>query len=245
MIYSAAELTPISVARNALGSEPTSPLLNQASLRGRVEQQVDAIAGSANKVISGVVDSSFGVLRSLLPGSQNQANAEPNQGDGAAQQESASRPGFGLLRRDTSFSIASLAASLPGAVGRAKKDQEPGQQMIEVPSRPGSRRSIRVEDATSSSSDVSDDEDDEEEEEEGEGEYDTRSIRSFESRMSGWRRNKARKRAASGRKSITDRLASMPALSRLSSQSAPQDTSKVRRPHSWTCGAHMVDLTFL
>lgn len=219
------------MARNALGSEPTSPHLHQASLRGRVEQQVDAIAGSANKVISGVVDSSFGVLRSLLPGSQPQPSPEAAHTEASIQQqqqESASKPGFGILRRDTGFSIASLAASLPGAVGRAKKDEETGQQMMEVPSRPGSSRSIRVDDATSSSSDASceDDEEEEDEEEvEGAG-YDTRSIRSFESMMSGRNRKKGRKRAASGRKSLTDRLASMPGLSRLA-QSAPQDPLKV------------------
>lgn len=140
------------------------------------------------------------------------------------QESSNSRPGFGLLRRDTGFSIASIAASLPGAVGRTKKDEESGQQMVEVPSRPGSSRSIRVEDPTSDSSDVSADEEDEDEEEEGE--HDARSIRSFESMMSGRSRKKGRKRIPSGRKSITDRLASVPGLSRLS-QSAPQDSMRV------------------
>lgn len=195
-----------------------------ASLRGRVEQQVDAIAGSANKVISGVVDSSFGVLRAFLPGGQA-AEAAPGDGD-----TTAIRPTFGLLRRDTGFSIASLAASLPGAGIRSKtpvqKDEEAGQQLVEVPSRPASVRSVR---APSSSEGESDEEEDEEDGEDEEEEHDTRSIRSFESMMSS--RNKRRKRrvasanSAAGRKSIADRLASVPGLSRLAHPS--QDGAKV------------------
>jgi hypothetical protein len=110
------------------------------SLRGRVEQQVDAIAGSANKVISGVVDTSFGMLRSFLPlpGSTPSAPA-----DGNPQAEvpsstpwNAVRPGFGLLRRENGFSIASLTASLPGSKDRAKSilgdGEEAGQQLVSV-----------------------------------------------------------------------------------------------------------------
>lgn len=196
-----------------------------ATLRGRVEQQVDAIAGSANKVIFGVVDSSFGVLRALLPGTQ--AADAPAAGDAEGQE---ARPGFTILRRDTGFSIASFAASLPGAGIRAKtpvqKDEESGQQLVEVPSRPASIRS-RV---PSSSEEESDEEDDEEDDEDEEEEHDTRSIRSFESMMSSRSQRKRRKKLASmnGRKSITDRLASMPGLSRLSG-SALHD-SKVRLP---------------
>ena len=37
----------------------------EVGLRGRVEQQVDAIAGSANKVLVGMMDTSFGMLKSL------------------------------------------------------------------------------------------------------------------------------------------------------------------------------------
>ena len=174
---------------------------------------MDAIAGSANKVISGVVDSSFGVLRALLPGAQGAELAAPDA-------ESVDvRPGFGLLRRDTAFSIASLAASLPGAGMRSKtpvqKDEEAGQQLVEVPSRPASVRSMR---APSESEEDSEEDEYEEDEEEEEGEYDTRSIRSFESMMSSRSRERRKKKVASanGRKSITDRLASMPGLSRLS-----------------------------
>jgi hypothetical protein len=128
------------------------------SFRGKVEQQVDAITGSANKVISGVVDSSFGILRSFLP--QN-AQAYPGtgadkapvvvgeDGDGTGTPMTA-KPGqgFGLLRRETGFSIASIAASLPvpgiASSSRSKTQiGEEGQQLVTVSSRPGSTKSIR------------------------------------------------------------------------------------------------------
>ena len=93
--------------------------------------------------------------------------------------------------------------------------------MIDVPSRPGSSRSVRPEDQTPSEESSEEDEEDEEEEEEEE-EYDTRSIRSFESMMS-QRSRQARKRKTTtgGRKSLADRLASVPGLSRLSQGQGP------------------------
>ena len=113
-----------------------------------VEQQVDAIAGSANKVLSGVVDSGFGVLRALLPTGQT---GDQTPGEGAT--ESAPwnnlRPGFGLLRRESGFPIASLAASLPGrergrSIASSHHPDEEGQEMVE--SRPGSIRNLAMDD---------------------------------------------------------------------------------------------------
>lgn len=209
---STADLTPIPIPNpeksNANTSHIGTPL---PSLRGRVEQQVDAIAGSANKVISGVVDS-FGVLRAFLPVNVEQAavSEEPVPSN---------RPGFGLLRRESGFSIASLAASLPGASARDRRhsiavSDDDGQELVE--SRPGSVRNVFMDDEDSSSEEdeaaarISDeDEDDAEEEEEM---HDTRSIRSFESMMGRNRRKQDRK--ATGRLSLTDRLASMSKLTR-------------------------------
>ncbi|EIW58305.1 uncharacterized protein TRAVEDRAFT_123554 [Trametes versicolor FP-101664 SS1] len=231
MVISTAELSPIPI--NRAGSESGSPRMPQASLRGRVEQQVDALAGSANKVLTGVVDTSFGVLRAFLPGQTSDTNPEgvatpPVDADQGAAPWNIAQPRFGLLRRDTHFSIASIAASLPGR-SKSAPTEEAGQQMMDVPSRPGSSRSMLPEDGTTSEDeDEEDDEDDEEEEEEEEG-HDTRSIRSFESMMS-QRSRQARKRkaaSASGRKTLADRLASVPGLSRLS-QSAPGEPPKVR-----------------
>ncbi|KAI0326980.1 hypothetical protein GY45DRAFT_1373528 [Cubamyces sp. BRFM 1775] len=236
MVISTAELTPIPI--NRAGSEAGSPRVPQASLRGRVEQQVDALAGSANKVLTGVVDTSFGVLRALLPGQTSDAHADgvatpAVDADQGAAPWNIAQPRFGLLRRDTHFSIASIAASLPG---RAKSSQaeEAGQQMIDVPSRPSSSRSMLPEDGTpSETSEDDEEEDDEEDDEEEEEGHDTRSIRSFESMMSQRSRQARRRKAASasGRKSLADRLASVPGLSRLS-QSAPGDQPKMSPPAS-------------
>ena len=194
----------------------------QSSLRGRVEQQVDALAGSANKVLTGVVDTSFGVLRAFLPGQNLDPHAEvptpPTDADQSAAPWNIAQPRFGLLRRDTGFSIASIAASLPGR-SKSTQGEESGQQMIDVPSRPGSSRSVRPEDEDEEDDEDEDDEDDDNEEE---GEHDTRSIRSFESMMS-QRSRQARKRKTTtgGRKSLADRLASVPGLSKLSQGQGP------------------------
>ncbi|EED81888.1 predicted protein [Postia placenta Mad-698-R] len=233
-VLSASQLSPIPVGRSVRfpGNEPPSPQIIQASLRGRVEQQVDAITGSANKVISGVVDTSFGVLRSLLPG-QNQSQPIVASPTSETTDDASSRPGFGILRRDTGFSIASLAASLPGSRARsatATTNEETGQMMIEVPSRPGSSRSVRIIDDELSASEAEstgDEEDEDEEDDEAEFGHDTRSIRSFESMMSGRTGRAKGKRKPNGRMSLTDRLASMPGLSRLS-QNQQADPSKVQ-----------------
>ena len=139
-------------------------------LRGRVEQQVDAIAVSANKVLTGVMDTSFGMLKSLLPGQEAHAGAGQGQrgvapvvnsavGSAATTATATSaanatnatnaagaggtpwnvvRPNFGLLRRESGFSIASIAASLPQAITASRKPgsggdpPEDGQQMVTV-----------------------------------------------------------------------------------------------------------------
>ncbi|KAF8269687.1 hypothetical protein EI94DRAFT_1771165 [Lactarius quietus] len=223
-VMSTADLTPIPVHRAALDS-PVSPEGVPARFRRGVEQQVDAIAGSANKVILGVVDQGFGVLRSLLPSTTADPNAaapvgpNPNPNlDQEAAPWNAARPGFGLLRRESGFSIASLAASLPGrdrarsfASTAGTTAEESGQMMVEVSSRPGSVRSIYGSDAESSAEDNSEDDgEDDEEQERDDDRHDTRSIRSFENMMG----RAARRRRP--RKSLTDRLASMPGLARLS-----------------------------
>jgi len=200
-----------------------------ARLRGRVEQQVDAIAGSANKVLSGVVDTSFGVLRALLPGGQpEQTVSQPPE---VATPEQ--KPGFGLLERGTGFSIATLAASLPIARQRSNQSnttaEEGGQQMMDV-SRPNSRMSKHSKvagavDEVHESSQESE-EDSEEEEEEEDGEYDTRSIKSFESMMN--KRKRRRMKASLGRKSIADRLANVPGLQRLSHTLDPKSGSDTK-----------------
>jgi hypothetical protein len=190
-----------------------------ARLRRGVEQQVDAIAGSASKVL-GVVDQGFGVLRALLPGTSADAHAASSENPNADQEIApwnAGRPGFGLLRRESAFSIASLAASLPGGRDRARSlasttgttAEELGQMMVDVSSRPGSVRSVYGSDAESSADDDSQDDDEyDDEQERDDDRHDTRSIRSFENMMG---RATRRRRP---RKSLSDRLASMPGLAR-------------------------------
>ncbi|KAG1730214.1 hypothetical protein EDB19DRAFT_1741313 [Suillus lakei] len=234
-IVSTADLTPIPIVRTTL--PPDAPANAPGSLRGRVEQGVDAIAGSANKVISGVVDSSFGVLRSFLPSAPNSASAPTSASALTSTSTSTSAPttetsdarwNMGLLRRESGFSIASL---VPGRKGDGKG--EDGQrEFVEVASRPGSIRSIYVnedvgvggtEDESEESDEEEDGDEEEEESEEEEHAHDARSIRSFESMMSGnsgGARKKKKKLAALSRKSLTDRLAQVPGLSRLSGTDA-------------------------
>ncbi len=233
-VMSTADLTPIPLARSPVTAEtPLEPV--DQGLRGRVGQQVDAITDSANKVITGVVDSSFGILRSLMPAAgpsttgSTSAPGTPVLGN--------LRPGFGLLRRESGFSIASLAASLP-ITGRSRSNtatEEAGQQLLTV-SRPSSVRS-RVSarslknqkededsgDDESESVDESsatgdeeeegeDDGDEEDEEDEAPVVSDARSIRSFESMLSA---SKGKSKNTRSRKSLSDRLASVSAFASL------------------------------
>lgn len=236
---STADLTPIPVHRAALESSQTPPVSPEgvpARLRRGVEQQVDAIAGSANKVILGVVDQGFGVLRALLPGNPADAQVTSPENTNADQEVApwnAARPGFGLLRRESGFSIASLAASLPVGRDRSRSfasttgttAEESGQMMVDVSSRPGSVRSIYGSDAESNGDENSqENESDEEEEESIDDRHDTRSIRSFENMMG----RAARRRRP--RKSLTDRLASMPGLARLS---GPQQAHPQQQVRTW------------
>jgi hypothetical protein len=238
IFISTADLTPIPVHRAALESSQTPPVSPEgvpARLRRGVEQQVDAIAGSANKVL-GVVDQGFGVLRALLPGNPvdtQVTSPENTNADQEAAPWNAARPGFGLLRRESGFSIASLAASLPVGRDRSRSfasttgttAEESGQMMVDVTSRPGSVRSIYGSDAESSRDENSQEsESDEEEQESVDDRHDTRSIRSFENMMG---RASRRRRT---RKSLSDRLASMPGLGRLS---GPQQANPQQQVCTW------------
>lgn len=135
------------------------------AFRGKVEQQVDALAGSANKVLTGVVGSSVGLLRAILPGQASpdvqavSPNMDVTQGAAPWNAPARSVSAFGLLRRggesaaEGLSTLASIAASLPGVAGsvRAKAaranpngvdagaKEEVGQQMVTV-SRPASVR---------------------------------------------------------------------------------------------------------
>ena len=112
----------------------------EVGLRGRAKQQVDAIVGLANKVLAGMMDTSFGMLKLLLPAQEAQVSGVSSAVDSTtvpATTASATtattlnattgstpwnviRPNFGLLRRESGFSIASITASLPQAITSRK-----------------------------------------------------------------------------------------------------------------------------
>ena len=137
------------------------------------------------------------------------------------------KPGFNILRRESGFSIASLAASLPmGGRARSTGEEETGQQLITV-SRPSSLRSKtswrnRGDGDESQDDDESDDESEsaatgEEESDEAAAEVvsvagDARSIRSFENMLSAGKEQGKNKKTVRPRKSISDRLASVSAV---------------------------------
>ncbi|KAK0460569.1 uncharacterized protein EV420DRAFT_1267738 [Desarmillaria tabescens] len=217
-VLSTADLTPIPIVTSA--SSPSSRASSQErgtakdGLRDRVEQQVDAIAGSANKVITGVVDTSFGMLKSLLPNNTNAPALDNVQGSAPW---NAVRPGFGLLRRESGFSIKSM---LPGSTPKLG-----GEEELVTVSRPGSVRSRRSragsvrsrvlvssddesEDVEEEESEESEDDDDDDDEADYSPPGDTRSIKSFESMMS----KKKKKRRKAPRPSLSDRLASVSGL---------------------------------
>ena len=166
-----------------------------------------------------------------MPGTSADAHATSSEilnADQEAAPWNSARVGFGLLRRESGFSIASLAASLPGrdrarsfASTAGSAAEESGQMMVDVSSRPGSVHSLYGSDAESSE-DGDSQEDDEDDEEQEDDRHDARSIRSFESMMG---RATRRRRT---RKSLSDRLASMPGLSRLSGPQQTQQQQMVR-----------------
>jgi hypothetical protein len=201
------------------GLDPGAPPLSPppAGLRGRVEQQVDALTGTAQKALTGVVGSSFGVLRALLPGGPETPAASAEAG---AAPWNAMRPAFGLLRRESGFAIASLAASLPGRPAPPRAE-DGGRQMTEVVSRPGSRASSLYAPLEEESESASESEEGSAPEDALGG--DAHSVRSFESMLSS-------RRKAVSRKSLADRLARVSGV-----RAGALDAGRVRFFSSHTC----------
>ncbi|CAE6479565.1 unnamed protein product [Rhizoctonia solani] len=213
-VMSVADLTPIPLAETVESAASAShhPLdLISASirLRGKVNQVGEMAGSAAGKVILGVMDTSMLALKGLLGADNNPDSSE--------------RPGFGILRRGTGFSIASVTANLP-AVGRGTPRADPdtipqeGQQLIEVSSRPGSLRSVEMRDSdessenTTSSSGSDDGSSDEAaSDDDGARGGDTRSVRSFSSMLSRGSKDDRRDRP-----SLQDRLANMSNLGKFS-----------------------------
>ncbi|KAF7342115.1 VPS9 domain-containing protein [Mycena venus] len=212
---STADLTPIPLARSA-GSSPKTPTLGPLSLvedgTGLLRRQVDTLAGGAGRVINGVtgvVDSSFGMLRQFLPGTSPQPVTpalDSNQGAAPWNFPHVARPGFGLLRRETGFSIGGISIG-----GRSAADEK--EKELRVVSRPGSvRGEAGSDEGEEDEGEGESGEDDEEDyaDELGGGSHDARSIRSFESMMS--RERSKGRRSNPKRKSLSDRLAHVSGL---------------------------------
>ena len=237
-VMSVADLAPLPLAHSPFGSgvdvASEAGLSAAARLRGRVEQQVGELTDTANKVISGVFDSSFGALRGLISAAAHDNPASPATPAADSVQNQAPwnyhRAGFGLLKRGSGFSITSVASSLPAlqrqisTPSRKPNPDESGQMLVEVTSRPASIRREGEGSTTDASDQSESDEDDSDDEEDANaigGKADTRSIRSFGSMMSGEGSKKARKDVSSyggpmmERKSLSDRLANVSVLSRL------------------------------
>jgi hypothetical protein len=237
-VMSVADLAPLPLAHSPFGGgvDVASEASLSARLRGRVEQQVGELTDTANKVISGVFDSSFGALRGLIAAAGHENPTGAASPAAVAVQNQAPwnyhRAGFGLLRRGSGFSIISVASSLPvlqrqiSTPSRKPNPDESGQMLVEVTSRPASIRR-EGDGSTTEASDQSESDDDDSDEEEDPnalgGKADTRSIRSFGSMMSGSGEGSKRPRKdVSGyggpmmeRKSLSDRLANVSVLSRL------------------------------
>jgi hypothetical protein len=184
---------------------PTSPIMTSipARFRGKVGQQVGELTTSANKVIFGVVDSSFSALRGLLS-EQDKLGPETAAAAILTTPWQAGKVGFGLLKRGTGFAAANLPSSLTGGT---KKSEEEGKQLEEVSSsRPASIRDFRDNRSDSADSDSEGDDERPGSDDEHHPAADARSIRSFSSMMS-----KDSKLGRRDRLSIGDRLASMSA----------------------------------
>ncbi|KAJ7920681.1 hypothetical protein B0H13DRAFT_1867405 [Mycena leptocephala] len=168
---SSADLTPIPLPRNS----PKAPAMG----------------------LSFVEDGTGLLRRQFLPGTSPLPMTpalDSTQGAAPWNFPHVSRPGFGLLRRETGFSIGGIS------IGKKGEEKEKKEEELREVSRPGSVRSVRgagASDEEGEEDGESGEEEEEEYENEGGGSHDTRSIRSFESMLSR-ERSKTAARARQG-----------------------------------------------
>ncbi|OWZ57983.1 guanyl-nucleotide exchange factor [Cryptococcus neoformans 125.91] len=218
-VMSIEDLSPIGLDYLGMdgGSGDAESIANASTkLRGRVGEFAGSAAGSANKVISGVVDTSWSALRGLM----GNPNAGAPDGDEQAAGNN-SRPGM-RPRQASTFSLASVTASVASIAAaaasrnRSRADSRVSEQvwggnqeLVEVSSRPGSIRE-RESDYPTSEEDISDD---------GELEPDATSSRS-RMRSATNASSRSAKEKDDGPKqervSLSNRLASIGVLGRLS-----------------------------
>lgn len=165
-VMSIEDLSPIGLDYMGMdgGNGDAESIANASTrLRGRVGEFAGSAAGSANKVISGVVDTSWSALRGLM--------GNPNAGSPDGDEQAAGnnfRPGM-RPRQASTFSLASVTASVANIAAaaasrnRSRADSRVteqvwggNQELVEVSSRPGSIRE-RESDYPTSEEDTSED----------------------------------------------------------------------------------------
>lgn len=247
-VMSVDNLSPIGLTCMEDNADAASIASASSKLRGRVNQVSElagSAAGSANKVLTGVVDSSWTALRGLI------TNAPGDHVDGSTVSPPSgpqARPGM-RPRQASTFSLASVTASVANiaaaastaaarnrsrASSRASEQVQVNwggnQEMVEVSSRPGSVREPGMAGIYGSSDDDAgrdSDQGSEDEHEDVDGTLerdewgharrrsDARSVRSVSSMMS---KGSGRKEVPKERASLSNRLASIGVLGRLPDQ---------------------------
>lgn len=229
------DLSPIGLTYlDESNADAASIVSASTRLRGRVFQVTElagSAADSANKVLTGVVDSSWTALRGLIGNNADQLMVNDGQQQQSQLDRTVPRPNM-RPRQASSFSLASVTASVASiaaaastaaarsrsrATSRASDTQQQwsgNQEMIEVSSRPESIHELYPPEEM-----AEDGNDTQIEPEEKETKADTKSIRSVSSMMS---KEDSSSGSKAERASLSNRLASIGVLGRLSS---PQSTA--------------------
>lgn len=233
MISSVEDLSPIGLSYLDDSNADAASIASSASrLRGRVFQVGELAAGSANKVISGVMDTSWTALRGLI--------ATTNPALLSIDPSSTERPTLSA-RQASGFSLAHVTASVANiaaattaaarsrsrATSRASAVDPPAQQgadwmgnqeLADISSRPESIREKEEYPSPSDSEDELADIQEDREEDAGGGDEmsrersksDVRSIKSVSSVLSASKREREKEKGKEGeRSSLSNRLASI------------------------------------
>lgn len=228
-VMSVEDLTPIGLPYLDDGNEDNASIASASSrLRGRVFQVSElagSAAGSANKVITGVVDSSWSALRGMISSTPQVTATPPNDEPDSPASTNFPRPAT-RPRQASTFSLASVTASVANIAAaastaaartrsRANSHAEwPNQEMVDVATHPDSLQELEERDIY----EAEEGSDDSEHREDGVGtrnrsRSDARSIVSVSSMMTHPRegkreRERSRERPMTGDKeSIGGRLA--------------------------------------
>lgn len=228
-LLSVEDLSPIGLTYLDESNADAAGIVSASTrLRGRVFQVTElagSAADSANKVLTGVVDSSWTALRGLIGNNADQLMVDNDLSDTTTVPRPNMRP-----RQASSFSLASVTASVASiaaaastaaarsrsrGASRASETQQQwsgNQEMIEVSSRPESIHELYIPEEEDHSTDTEVDN-----ERQDKDRSDMKSIRSVSSMMS-----KDESGGKGERASLSNRLASIGVLGRLSS---PQSTT--------------------